>query len=37
MSKTIESALFERRVTALFAPYTKPGSPGAVVGVMRGG
>lgn len=38
MSKAIESAVFERRVNALFAPYTKPrGSPGAVVGVMRGG
>ncbi len=37
MSKAIESAVFERRVTALFAPYAKPGSPGAVVGVMRGG
>jgi CubicO group peptidase (beta-lactamase class C family) len=37
MSKAIESAVFERRVTALFAPYSKPGSPGAVVGVMRGG
>lgn len=37
MSKAIESAVFERRVTALFAPYAKPGSPGAVVGVMRDG
>ena len=37
MSKAIESAVFERRVAALFAPYSKPGSPGAVVGVMRDG
>ena len=37
MSKAIESTVFERRVNALFAPYTKPGSPGAVVGVMRDG
>jgi len=37
MSKAIESAVFERRVAALFSPYSKPGSPGAVVGVMRGG
>jgi D-aminopeptidase len=37
MSKAIESAVFERRVTALFSPYIKPVSPGAVVGVMRGG
>ena len=37
MSKAIESAVFERRVSALFAPFTKPASPGAVVGVMRGG
>ena len=26
-----------RRVDALFARYTQPGSPGAVVGIMRGG
>ncbi len=37
MSKAIESTVFERRVNALFAPYTKPDSPGAVVGVMRNG
>lgn len=37
MPKAIESTVFERRVNALFAPYAKPGSPGAVVGVMRDG
>ena len=37
MPKVIESTVFARRVNALFAPYTKPGSPGAVVGVMRDG
>lgn len=37
MSRTIDSLALERRVDALFARYTQPGSPGAVVGVMRGG
>jgi CubicO group peptidase (beta-lactamase class C family) len=37
MSKSIQSIALERRLDALFARYTKPGSPGAVVAVMRGG
>src|SRR6266446_7396717 len=37
MSKPIDSIILERRVDALFARYTKPGSPGAIVAVMRGG
>ena len=37
MPQTIESIALERHVDALFARYTQPGSPGAVVGVMRGG
>ena len=37
MSKSIASLALERRIDALFARYTKPGSPGAVVAVMRGG
>jgi len=37
MSKSIASIALERRIDALFARYTKPGSPGAVVAVMRGG
>src|SRR5882724_8628299 len=37
MSKTIGSIALERRIDALFSRYTKPGSPGAVVAVMRGG
>ena len=37
MSKSIGSIALERRVDALFSRYTKPGSPGAVVAVMRGG
>jgi D-aminopeptidase len=37
MSKSIGSVALERRVDALFSRYTKPGSPGAVVAVMRGG
>ena len=37
MPSSIASLALERRVDALFAPYTRPGSPGAVVGVMRGG
>lgn len=37
MSKFIGSITLERRVDALFSRYTAAGSPGAVVGVMRGG
>ncbi len=37
MSKSITSLALERRIDALFARYTKPGSPGAVVAVMRDG
>lgn len=37
MSKSIGSVALEHRVDALFASYTRPGSPGAVVAVMRGG
>jgi len=37
MSKSIASLALERRIDALFARYTKPGSPGAVVAVMRAG
>src|SRR5438105_3152373 len=37
MSKSIASVALERRIDALFARYTKPGSPGAAVAVMRAG
>jgi D-aminopeptidase len=37
MSKSIHAIALEHRIDALFARYTKPGSPGAVVAVMRGG
>jgi CubicO group peptidase (beta-lactamase class C family) len=37
MSKSIASLALERRVDTLFARYTKPGSPGAVVAVMQNG
>jgi D-aminopeptidase len=37
MSKSIAIIALERRIDGLFARYTKPGSPGAVVAVMRGG
>src|SRR6478735_3841759 len=37
MSKSITSLALERRTDALFARYTKPGSPGAVVAMMRAG
>jgi D-aminopeptidase len=37
MSKSIATIALERRVDALFARYTKSGSPGAVVAVMRDG
>ena len=37
MSKPIAFLSLEHRIDALFAPYTQPGSPGAVVAVMQGG
>jgi D-aminopeptidase len=37
MSKSISFLSLERRVDAMFARYTQPGSPGAVVAVMQGG
>src|SRR3954471_5364632 len=37
MSKSIATVALERRIDALFARYTRPGSPGAVVAVMREG
>jgi CubicO group peptidase (beta-lactamase class C family) len=37
MSKSIAFLSLERRIDALFARYTKPGSPGAVVAVAQGG
>ncbi len=37
MSKSVATIALERRVDALFARYTRPGSPGAVVAVMREG
>src|SRR5690348_12648352 len=37
MSKSIGTIALERRVDALFARYTRAGSPGAVVAVMREG
>lgn len=37
MSRPIDSLLLERRIDPLFAAWARPGSPGAVVGVMRGG
>ena len=36
-TRSVTSLSFEHRVDQLFAPYAKPGSPGAVVGVMRAG
>jgi D-aminopeptidase len=36
MSKPVDSLSLERRVDALFSRYTEPGSPGAIVAVMRG-
>jgi D-aminopeptidase len=36
MAKPVDSLSLERRVDSLFAKYDRPGSPGAVVGVMRG-
>ena len=37
MSKSISFLSLERRIDAMFARYTQPGSPGAVVAVMQGG
>src|SRR5258707_14506154 len=37
MSQSIASVALEHRVDALFSRYTQPGSPGAVVAVMRAG
>jgi len=37
MTKSLAAIALERRVDALFARYSQPGSPGAIVGVMRGG
>lgn len=37
MPKSITTLSLERRIDALFARYTRPGSPGAVVAVMRAG
>jgi D-aminopeptidase len=37
MSKSIAFLSLERRIDAMFARYTKPGSPGAVVAVCQGG
>lgn len=37
MSKSIAFLSLERRIDAMFARYTKPGSPGAVVAVMQAG
>jgi D-aminopeptidase len=37
MSKSIAFLSLERRIDAMFARYTRPGSPGAVVAVMQGG
>jgi len=35
MSKPIAFLSLEHRIDALFAPYTQPGSPGAVVAVIH--
>lgn len=37
MAKPVDSLSLERRVDALFGKYAQPGSPGAVVAVMRAG
>jgi CubicO group peptidase (beta-lactamase class C family) len=37
MSKSIAFLSLERRIDAMFARYTRPGSPGAVVAVMQRG
>ena len=34
---TLAPRTLEQRIDALFSRYTQPGSPGAIVGVMRGG
>ena len=36
MLQSIQSLALEHRIDGMFAPYSKPGSPGAVVAVMRG-
>lgn len=36
MAKPVDSLSLERRVDTMFAKYAAPGSPGAIVGVMRG-
>src|SRR5215831_20149917 len=36
MLQSIKSLALEHRIDGMFAPYTRPGSPGAVVAVMRG-
>ena len=36
MLQSIQSLALEHRIDGMFAPYTRPGSPGAVVAVMRG-
>ncbi len=36
MARPVDSLSLERRVDALFSRYSQPGSPGAVVAVMRG-
>src|SRR5215475_5350865 len=36
MLQSIQSVALEHRIDTLFAPYTRPGSPGAIVAVMRG-
>src|SRR5260370_41473013 len=37
MLQSMQAVAFEHRIDALFARYTRPGSPGAIVAVMRGG
>jgi CubicO group peptidase (beta-lactamase class C family) len=37
MLQSIQSVALEHRIDTLFASYAKPGSPGAIVAVMRGG
>ena len=36
MLQSIQSLALEHRIDGMFEPYTRPGSPGAVVAVMRG-
>ncbi len=37
MLQSLQSIALEHRIDTLFARYTQPGSPGAIVAVMRGG